>query len=64
MQAALMNLQTKPKAQQEKVSKRLLQETNQEKEVGARKRKQRRTDMMQDRHGAAVSSLLCLGREC
>lgn len=34
MQAALMNLQGKLKAQQENVSKRLLQETNQEKEVG------------------------------
>lgn len=36
MWAALMNLQGKLKVQQEKVSNRLLQETNQEKEVGAK----------------------------
>ena len=66
VQAALMNLQEKLKAQQEKPGKRLLQETNQvqkKKWELEMQRKQRRTEMVQGRHVAAASSLLCLGRE-
>lgn len=65
-QAALMNLQGKLKAQQENFCKWLLQEMNRvekkkwELEI---QRKQKRTETMQDRHRAAASVLLCLGRE-